>query len=254
MFFQLSNIGLNGTSRLYIYRTLYNSFELAVKRKELQYNFCNMIEPPKKDKFTANIITENQFKKLLSFLIDYDIRYSLPILLGLLLGLRRGEILGLKWTDIDFVNSVLHIQRTATPRKGGYIFTDCKTEQSNRYLQLQPFLVDKFKEWNLIQCKNCSTPIDFVFSHSNNKLFSATTINRKYKFALKSCDIDVNTRFHDLRHSFATYLVNDNVPISVISQMLGHSKISTTLDIYTHADIKQQSIALKSLEKITEKA
>ncbi len=253
MFYTLSDKGLNGTSCLYIYRTLHSAFALAVKRKELQYNFCNLIEPPKKEKFTANIITEKQFKDLLSFLNEYDVRFSLPIYLGLLLGLRRGEVLGLKWSDIDFNNNILHIQRTATPHKNGFIFTDCKTEKSNRFLQIPPFLINKFKEWQIKQNDFDLPNIEFVFTQEHNKIYSATTFNKKYKYVLSQCGIDILTRFHDLRHSFATFLVNDNVPISVVSQMLGHSKISTTLDIYTHTDINQQSIALKSLEKITEK-
>lgn len=254
LFDTLSNEGLSGTSCLYIYRTLHSAFELAVKRREIEYNYCDMIEPPKKDKFVAIPIEENQFKTLFSFLDEYDIRYSLPIFLALFLGLRRGEVLGLKWTDIDFDKSVLHIQRTATPCKGGFVFTDCKTEKSNRFLQISSFLMGKIKQWYTTQLKFGIPDVVFLFTQENGKIFSATTLNKKFKFVLRSCGIDTSTRFHDLRHTFASYLVNNNVPISVVSQMLGHSKVSTTLDIYTHSDIKQQSIALKSLEKITSTA
>ncbi len=251
LFDTLSGEGLSGTSCLYIYRTLHSAFELAVKRREIEYNYCDMIDPPKKNKFVAIPIEENHCKTLFSFLDEYDIRYSLPIFLALFLGLRRGEVLGLKWSDIDFEKSVIHIQRTATPCKGGFIFTDCKTEKSNRFLQISSFLIDKINLWRTTQSKFGIFDIDFVFTQDNGKILSATTLNKKFKSVLRSCGIDTTTRFHDLRHTFASYLVNDNVPISVVSQMLGHSKVSTTLDIYTHSDIKQQSLAIKSLEKIT---
>lgn len=250
MFFALSDEGLSGTSCLYIYRTLHSAFEMGVKRREIEYNYCDMIEPPRKNKFKAKFIKPEDGKALFRYLNNYDVRYSLPILLGLFLGLRRGEVLGLMWSDVDFEKRVLHIQRTATPKNGGFVFSDCKTEKSNRYLMIPEFLTGKFSEWREIQ-KNFNPNALYIFEQESGKIFSATVLNKKYKTALKSCGIDTATRFHDLRHTFASYLVNDNVPISVVSQMLGHSKVSTTLDIYTHADIKQQSIALETLEKFT---
>lgn len=249
MFFSLSDDGLSGTSCLYVYRTLHSAFEMGVKRREIDFNYCDMIEPPRKNKFKAKFIDIESGRKLLQYLNSYDIRYALPMLLGLFLGLRRGEILGLMWSDIDFEKKVIHVQRTATPKNSGFVFSDCKTEKSNRYLMLSEFLIGKFSEWRAIQ-KEFNPNAVYIFEQESGKIFSATILNKKFKAVLKTCGIDTTTRLHDLRHTFASYLVNDNVPISVVSQMLGHSKVSTTLDIYTHSDIRQQSIALETLEKI----
>ena len=177
----------------------------------------------------------------------------MPIILAVSLGLRRGEVLGLKWSDIDLKNKVLHIQRTATPHSNGYIFTDCKTDKSNRFLQLSDYLISKFLEWQNIQSTfDLENIIEFVFTQENGKIYSATTLNKKYKEILKKCDLDTNIRFHDLRHTFASYLISENVSVPIVSQMLGHSKVSTTLDIYTHSDIKQQKIAIDKFEKIVD--
>ncbi len=253
LFLNLSLKGLSGTSQLYIYRVLHSAFELGVKRREIQFNYCDMIEPPKKDKFKPTIILNENLFDFFEILNSYNIKYSLPIMLSLNLGLRRGEVLGLKWSDIDFENKILHIQRTATPHKNGYIFTDCKTDKSNRLLQLSDYLISKLLEWQKIQNTfNLVNGIEFVFTQENGKVYSATTLNKKYKEILKKCDLDTNIRFHDLRHTFASYLISENVSIPIVSQMLGHSKVSTTLDIYTHSDIKQQKIAIDKFEKIVD--
>ena len=253
LFYKLSEKGLSGTSQLYIYRVLHSAFEMGVKRREIYFNYCDMIEPPKKDKFQPTIILNDNLFKFFDYLNSYNIKYSLPIILAVSLGLRRGEVLGLKWSDIDLKNKVLHIQRTATPHKNGYIFTDCKTDKSNRFLQLSDYLIIKLLEWQNIQNTfSLEKTIDFVFTQENGKIYSATTLNKKYKEILKKCDLDTNIRFHDLRHTFASYLISENVAVPIVSQMLGHSKVSTTLDIYTHSDIKQQKIAIDKFEKIVD--
>ncbi len=253
LFYKLSEKGLSGTSQLYIYRVLHSAFEMGVKRREIYFNYCDMIEPPKKDKFEPTIILNENLIKFFDYLNSYNIKYSLPIILAVSLGLRRGEVLGLKWSDIDFKNKVLHIQRTATPHRNGYIFTDCKTDKSNRFLQLSDYLISKFLEWQNIQNTfDFENIIEFVFTQENGKIYSATTLNKKYKEILKKCDLDTNIRFHDLRHTFASYLISENVSVPIVSQMLGHSKVSTTLDIYTHSDIKQQKIAIDKFEKIVD--
>lgn len=81
----------------------------------------------------------------------------------------------------------------------------------------------------------------FVFMQENNKILCASTLNRHFKNSLKECGID-DIRFHDLRHSFATFLISKSIPPNAVSQILGHSKISTTLDIYTHEDFTLQKV------------
>ncbi len=115
---------------------------------------------------------------------------------------------------------------------------------------LPTFLKDKFLELQKIQDTFTKENIDnLVFFQSSGKLYSCTTLNKHYKRILTECGLQ-DIRFHDLRHSFATYLISSGVTIDVVSQMLGHSKVSTTLDVYTHTDVKRQNSAIEKLNNI----
>lgn len=249
LFEDLTEKGLGGTSQLYVYRVLHKAFETGVKRRELPFNPCDMIEPPRKTKNEMECITGDDMTLYVEYLKSYDVKIALPILLALVLGLRRGEILGLMWSDIDFENRVVHIQRTATPQKNGFVFSDCKTDKSNRVLMLPDIIYDKLLEWKNVQMSFNSG--GYVFTQSTGKILSATTLNKHFKKTLRDCGLD-EMRFHDLRHSCATYLVSASVPINTVSQILGHSKISTTLDCYTHTNFKSQETAMEKLNLLAD--
>lgn len=179
---------------------------------------------------------EQQLQTLLNYCFDNPL--LTPICLCILLGLRRGESLGLKWSDFDFNNKTVHIQRTASPSKGGYHFSPCKTEKSNRFLSLPDIAVSVLENWKMYQSKFYLTidnfnPDDYVFYNYTCKILSCSAIRRYYKKALQDCNLP-DIRIHDLRHSYATLLLKKNIAPKVASNMLGHSDTRTTLDIYTH--------------------
>ena len=254
LFLKLDEKGLSGTTQLYIYNVLHKAFETGIKRQEILFNFCEMIEPPRKNRFKGAHFDKEEFKTFIGALSNIAPEYELAVLFALLLGLRRGEVLGLKWSDINKSNSTVQIQRTATPVNGGYVFSDCKTEESFRTLLLPEYLKEKLVNWQRLQSTFFDVPPEYIFCTRNGRIFSATTLNKQYRKALADCNLNTKMRFHDLRHSFATHLINSNVAVNTVSNMLGHSKTSTTLDIYVHADLASQSTAIKALESVLETA
>lgn len=254
LFSDLEEKGLSSTSQLYVFHTLHKAFDSAVKRRDIPFNYCDMIEPPKKDKFESKCLHSSDLASFYAYLDSLDISKSFPILIGLLLGLRRGEVLGLKWSDFTYDvpsgQMVLHVQRTLTPKKGGPRISDCKTDKSNRFLLVPSSVIQKFNEWRSYQeSLGCYSSDGFLFQRPDGGILSATTLNKWLKQSLSDCGFD-DMRFHDLRHSFASYLVEQNVPINTVSQMLGHSKVSTTADIYLHADFRVQAEAISRLNSI----
>ncbi len=254
LFSDLDEKGLNTTSQLYVYHTLHKAFETAVKRHDLPYNYCNMIEPPRKAKFESHCLQGKELSRFYDYVESLELRKSFPILLSLTLGLRRGEVLGLMWSDFvyDVASGmmVLHVQRTLTPHKGGPLISDCKTEKSNRFLMLPSSMASKFNEWRSYQEEAGNyNPDGFLFQNKDGSFLSATALRNWLKNCLTACGID-DMRFHDLRHSFASYLVEQKVPINTVSQMLGHSKVSTTVDIYSHADFRIQSEAVSLIDSL----
>lgn len=254
LFSDLDDKGLSSTTQLYVYHTLHKAFATAVKRRDIPYNYCDMIEPPKKAKFDSGCLHSEDLAMYINYLDSLELRKSFPILISVTLGLRRGEVLGLKWSDFQYDNSsgrmILHVQRTLTPKKGGPVISDCKTDKSNRYLLLPSLVLSKFDDWRCFQDSiGCYAPDGFLFQSPDGGVLSATTLNKWLKKSLSDCGLD-DMRFHDLRHSFASYLVEQKVPINTVSQMLGHSKVSTTADIYLHADFRVQSDAVSLIDSI----
>ena len=247
LFSELRKKGLSGTTQKYVYAVLRKALNTAVKRRLIPYNVVYYIDAPVKNMYEPVILNEKQLTEFKNAIDKLELRYSIPLYVLVFLGVRRGEMLGLKWSDFDFDNQTVHIQRSATPCKDGYAFSNCKTVQSRRFLKLPQNLVDKLLIWKSVQSEfdNCT---DFVMCQENGKIICANTLNTHFKKLLKSCGLP-DIRIHDIRHSWATLLAKNNVPIKITSSMLGHSDIQTTLNIYTHANIDMQDVAIDILNE-----
>ena len=221
--------GLSVTSQRYVLATLRRALNYAVKRRIIAFNPINCVDLPKPKKYVPVVLNKEQIQKLHTACIS-DFEY-LPILVIYSLGLRRGEALGLQWSDFDFEYKTVFVQRTATPSKGGYQFSPCKTQNSIRKLYLPEYLVSVLLSWKEVQ--NPASDSDFVFAKADGKLIPAMTINRRLKRLLSDCGLP-DIRVHDLRHSWATLMLSEGINPKIASSMLGHSNISITLDTYSH--------------------
>lgn len=180
---------------------------------------------------------------------------EVPIALAALFGLRRGEILGLTWDNIDFKNKTITIEKQLVPTSKGIQFQDPKSEDSIRTITLSENMIQILKrhvkrqqqnklsieqynkEYNLINCKSDGTMIDpRKFSHNFANLLN------EHKFE--------HIRFHDLRHSCATLMLSLNVPLKVTSQRLGHSTIGITADLYSHVLDDMQKEATDKIDSM----
>lgn len=247
----MASNGLSVTSQRYVIAVLRKSLNWAVKRRILNVNVISYIDIPKPVKFKATVLNERQLIVLRNYCVDKP--YLLPILLIMSLGLRRGEALGLKWSDFDFDNDIVHIQRTATPDKGGYRFSDCKTDDSNRFLALPDIVVNALLPWKELQEQfrfdDSFNSYGFVFCSETGKIFSCSHLRRQFKKALADCDLP-DIRIHDLRHSYSTLLLSKSVDPKITSSILGHSDVRTTLDIYSHASTDMQISAVNVINNV----
>ena len=252
LFSELLKKNLSPSSQLYVYRSLNRCFKLAFKREDIPKNYCELIDSPKKNKISYTCFNAEQLSKYIAYLDKSENTLcALFFLFVSLLGVRRGEALGLRWSDINFQDRFLRISRSASPVKGGYKYTDCKTEKSRRDLIIPNRFYNKLCLFKGIQQeKGLFEPNGDVFLNDSGKLVSPYKINTYFKKSLADNGFP-DMRIHDLRHSFATLLVaSKKTDIATISQMLGHSKVSTTLDIYTHPDIERQRDAVSLLDSL----
>ena len=224
-------------------------------RKALQYAFktglidinpADRIERPKKVKFVGSTYNDQELEQL--FAVTKGDLIELPVMLAAFYGLRRSEVLGLKWDAIDFEKKTITIKHTVTQTtldgKSVIIEKDrTKTKSSYRTLPLvKPFedaLLRKKAEQaeNRRLCGKCydKSHLDYINVNEMGKLITPGFLTQHFSLVLERNGMK-KIRFHDLRHSCASLLYSNGVALKDIQEWLGHSDISTTSNIYTHLD------------------
>ncbi|MEF9853943.1 MAG: site-specific integrase, partial [Hydrogenoanaerobacterium sp.] len=157
---------------------------------------------------------------------------------------------GLKWSDVNYAAKMLSISRSATCYKGEFVLSETKTKNSNRTLLMCDFVVCALKAWQAIQCQNS---IGLVVTHFSGALLSSTVLNNMYHAALKAAKLPP-IRFHDLRHTNATIMLQQNIPAKIVSSMLGHSSVGITLDLYSHVLTEMQRPAVCAMQNMLVRA
>lgn len=179
--------------------------------------------------------------------------YGDAFILMLGTGLRIGELAALEWSDVDFDKGEISINKTLVAvRKCGnvyakhhYVVDEPKTKSSNRKIPLLPSLIEALRglkaEQEAIELP-CDT--DSVFRNSHNRRFDPGTMRWHFKNLLKESDVQRTLTPHSLRHTFATRGLEKGVPLKVMQELLGHSTMSMTADLYTHVlpDTKKDAI------------
>lgn len=240
--------GLSPTSVIYIHRVLRKALEQAYKMRIISKNVADLVELPRKIKYKSQSLTEEQAKELLEVAKDSEI--FIPILLGITLGLRRGEVLALRWKDIDFESKTISVSRTAVKYKGEVIYTSPKTEDSNRIIKAPAKLIEILENEKINQ-EIIEVDFDNIICCRNKTPISQDTLNKQFKVLLRMNNLP-DIRFHDLRHTNATLMLKNNIPAKIASQRLGHSSIGITMDLYTHVFVEMQNEAAEVINDLFE--
>lgn len=241
---QLERVSANTV--IHYHAVIHRALKYAVKMDMIPANPADRIERPKKDKFIGSFYDSNEINKLFSLLSDHPL--EVPIKLGAFYGLRRSEIIGLKWSAIDFNANTITIRHTVTScnvdGKHIEVVSDTtKTKSSMRTLPLVPDfreLLLKKKEAQaryrkLCGRSYCTKHLDYVCVNELGERLKPNTLSDGFKRILQTNGMRI-IRLHDLRHSCASLLLANGVPMKQIQEWLGHSDFSTTANIYAHLD------------------
>lgn len=243
--------GLSSRSIQYIHMVVRQALEQAYNMQLIPKNVANMVRIPKQNKYIANFLLEDEVNELLKIFKKTDV--YMPVLLAVGLGLRRGEALALKWSNVDLVNKTIKINESLIPTINGTIFSHPKTENSIREIVIPETLVVELSKLKIEQQNNKTLlrgeyiDNDLVCCYSNGKNFSPGAFSHLFASILKRNNFR-HIRFHDLRHTNATLMLKSNISPKVASARLGHSKVSTTLDIYSHVVKEMQEEAAEKLD------
>jgi integrase len=172
--------------------------------------------------------------------------------LALRTGLRQGELLGLRWTDLDLAAGHLTVRRTLARTPGGATFQDVKTHRSARRISIPGECVTALRWYRRRQDidRHAAGPswrdLGLVFTRSTGGPLDAAYVHRTHHLLCDLADIR-RIRFHDLRHSAATLLLEQGVELIVVKDLLGHAQINTTADIYGHVRLRLQRQAIEAM-------
>jgi len=251
--------GLSARTVRYVHTTLHKALKQAVMDGLIPRNVTEAVKPPQPTREEIHPLTPEQAKVLLQTAHTAGDRLEALYVLAIPTGLRQGELLGLKWDDVDLEDGSLQVRRTLAITKSGPVFSFPKTTGSRRSVKLTGKAIEVLKshlERQLAEIDRVGSlwsPGDadgLIFaSETGEPLDRRAVTKQKFKPLLKQAKLP-EIRFHDLRHTCATLLLTRNVNPKIVSEMLGHSTIAITLDTYSHVLPNMRDQAAAAMEEV----
>jgi integrase len=251
--------GLSPTTVRTMHTILHKALSDAVKLGLVARNVTEMVSPPRKAHQEMQVLTAEQARQFLHT-VSGQLDEAL-FTLALATGMRRGELLGLKWQDIDFHESRLRVRRTLNrvptvmgEGAGSFVESEPKTMQSRRSIILPGFALEALQRHKQIQTEWKQHAAEaweehgYVFTTPLGRYIHPNTLYARFKTCLQKAGLPA-IRFHDLRHSAASLLLSNGVHPKIVQEILGHSQISMTMDIYSHVLPTMHQDAMEKLHQ-----
>ena len=237
---------VSGSTVIHYHAIIHKALKYAVKLDLIATNPADRVERPKKERYVASFYDADEVNAL--FQAARGTNLEIPILLGAFYGLRRSEVIGLKWDAIDFERNTITVQHTVTScnvdGKNMLVAADrTKTKSSMRTLPLVPFMKERLLQQKKVQAENrklCGRSyvkdyLGYVCVNEIGAILKPNYISTSFPKLLEANGLR-HIRFHDLRHSCASLMLANGVAMKQIQEWLGHSDFSTTANIYAHLD------------------
>ena len=242
--------GLSPRRVEFIHAVLHRALKQAVRWQLIPRNPADLVDPPRPKREPPTTFSLEQVQQFLDA-AKQDRLYPL-YLLAVITGMRKGEILGLRWEDVDLQKGIIQVKQTLQRVNGKLVFIQPKSQQSRRQITIPAVVVEelrkhrarqleekllageRWKESGLVFTTRVGTPID------------PRNLSRNFYIILKRAGLP-RIRFHDLRHTTATLLLIQGTHPKIVQELLGHSQISLTLDVYSHVIPSMQKEAIDQL-------
>ena len=258
------NKGLSANTVKHRHSIIFPALNFALKElRIIDFNPATAVKLPKVRKYVHHVINTDIIKQILED--QRDTPMELPIFMAAIYGLRRSEIIGMKWTAFDFKNKVFTMQNTVVRKKINDTIERLERSYGKNNSSYRQFpiideledLLNRIKKNHEIYKKNIpyytTQDEEYLCLNEEGRVLLPEFLTRKFKKIIKKLGLNNNIRFHDLRHSCATFLYNLGIEAKDMQLWLGHSDISTTLNIYTHLNFRNKERTANKLKSVFEK-
>ena len=246
--------GLGARTLQLIHATLYNVLKQAVREGILGHNPVEAVERPRVEQAEMQVLNEEQIQQFL--IAANGSPFEAIYYLALVTGMREGELLGLKWSDLDWNKGVLFVQRQLQQIDGqGYVFMPPKTKAGRRQIKVGSATLKQLEAHQARQAPDRERAgerwqeNDLMFPTTLGTPLDYKRVTSEFKRLLKRAGLP-NLRFHDLRHTSLNALMEMGTPVNTVQRRGGHARPSTTVDIYGHATARSQEEAAEKIEAL----
>ena len=233
---KLEDGGLSRQTVLHVHRVLFTALRQAVRWQLVSRNVAEAVSsprplPPKKDAFSSE-----HAARVVAAVAGSDLVPAVTLALGT--GMRRGEVLGLRWSDVDLEAAEVRVTQTLQATNDGLRFVPPKTHRSSRTIALPSFVIDALKQQRRQQgvrklaAGSAWQELGLVIDRGDGGPLPPWSLSQRFRALMTKAGIDLN--FHGLRHAHASLMLASGANLKVVSDRLGHSTISITADLYTH--------------------
>lgn len=251
-------LAVKGTTVLRYHANIHAALKYAVRHDLIRANPMNKVDRPKAQHFAASFYSVEEVERLFDVVKGDPAEF--PILMAAFYGLRRSEIMGLRWQAVDFSSNTISIEHTVVQfRSGGEQKIVSKDRMKNKSSCRTMPLVPQFRELLIRMqerqnncrelCGNCYTDTDYIYVNDLGIPYKPNFVTQHFRIVLKNNGLRI-IRFHDLRHTCASLLLKNGVSMKEIQEWLGHSDFSTTANIYAHLDTASKSFSAVKLNGV----
>jgi len=232
--------GMSPTTVRHVHKVIHLMLERAVRWGAVVRNVARLSDPPRATRRDLPMVTAEQAGQLLT--VAHDHRLEAVFVLALTTGARMSELLGLTWTAVDLDRGNLTIQATLQWIDGEPRLVEPKTARSRRTIALAPMAIAAFKRHRTRQLEEAlragpawDNSLNLCFtSQLGEPLKRHAVLRRDFRPLARAANLPSSLTFHDLRHIAASLALSKNVPWTLVSEMLGHANVSTTMNVYAH--------------------
>jgi integrase len=244
--------GLSGGTVLNLHLVLTQALAQAARWRLIPTNPAAGAQPPRPRRPEIAMVDPSLAQRVLAAV--EGTRFEVPAAMAIATGMRRGEILALRWSDLDAEFTTAHVRRTLETAGGKLVFEEPKTRRSRRAVSLPAFLrpyLQRQRQAQGARRERCASwvDLDLVMDRGNGSPLNPDTLSSGWYRFLKRSGLP-HIRFHDLRHAHATLMLLQGVHPKVVSERLGHASVGLTLDTYSHVLPAMQTEAVRAFDEL----